>query len=403
MDQNNLQPTEESQVQAATGKIDRLFFIDHLRAALVILVVLHHVALVYGASVEGFYYIEPPFTDPLAFLVLLVFALFNQAWFMGAFFLLAGYFTPGSFDRKGPGSFIKDRLLRLGIPLVIFYFVLNPISRTGWWLMPASLTGITTPLTWSSFWGAYPNLIGMGPLWFVAMLLIFCVGYAAWRGLTRNRISSSMSEFSPPSYLGIGVFILALAVVSYLVRVVIPLGKYVLEFPTLAYLPQYLSFFVLGTIASRKNWFRTVPSSMGVAGFVTAVVAGVLLFPLAFSGQLFTLELTLALDNSMGNGHWQSAVYALWDSTFAVGLCLGLITLFRRFINGQGSFGRFLSRHSYAVYLIHIPIIVFLAYALRGIDLGSLLKFGMAAVIIVPICFAVAYVVRKIPLASRVL
>ena len=56
MDQNSLQPTEKSPVQTATGRTSRLFFIDHLRAALVILVVLHHVALVYGASVEGYYY-----------------------------------------------------------------------------------------------------------------------------------------------------------------------------------------------------------------------------------------------------------------------------------------------------------------------------------------------------------
>ena len=98
MDHNSLQPTEESPVQSATGKTSRLFFIDHLRAALVTLVVLHHVAVVYGGIVPSFYYIEPPFNDPLAGLVLLGFALFNQAWFMGAFFLLAGYFAPGSFD-----------------------------------------------------------------------------------------------------------------------------------------------------------------------------------------------------------------------------------------------------------------------------------------------------------------
>jgi hypothetical protein len=47
--------------------------------------------------------------------------------------------------------------------------------------------------------------------------------------------------------------------------------------------------------------------------------------------------------------------------------------------------------------------VVFLAVALRGIDLEPLLKFGMAAVITVPTCFAIAYMVRKIPLASRIL
>jgi peptidoglycan/LPS O-acetylase OafA/YrhL len=403
MAQIALQTAEKSPLQAVTTKTARLFFVDHLRAALVILVVLHHVALVYGASVQGYYYVEPPFTDPVAFRNLLVFALVNQAWFMGAFFLLAGYFAPGSFDRKGSGSFLKDRLIRLGIPLVVFYFVLGPISFIGWYLMPATLTGITTPLTWQSFWQAYPDFLGLGPMWFVALLLIFSFGYAAWRWLTRNRTTSSTSESSPPTYLGIGVFILALALVSYLFRNIVPIGESVGDFPTLAYLPQYLSFFAVGIVAYRRDWFRTLPGSMGVVGFVTAVLATILLFTLAFSGQIFSLELTEAMGNAMGDGHWQSTAYALWDSIFAVGMCLAAITFFRRFFSGESGFGRFLSQQSYAVYIIHIPIIVFLVYALKEIDLGAIPKFGLAALVVLPTCFVVAYLLRKIPGVSRVI
>ena len=372
---------DATQLQAKSSAIGRLFFVDNLRTALIILVVLHHVALIYGAFAP-FYYVEPPFNSAF-----LIFGLLNQGWFMGALFLLSGYFTPGSFDRKGPGSFLKDRLLRLGIPLIVFYFVLNPVSSIGAWYMPTELTGITTPLTWQ----AYPSLLGIGPMWFVAMLLIFDFGYAAWRMLTRNRTSDSTSKASLPSYLQIGIFILVLAMVSYLVRVIVPIGKYVLDFPTLAYLPQYLSFFMVGAIAYRHNWFRTLPDSMGWAGFVAAVVAGGVLFPLAF-GDYFS-----------GNGHWRSAVYALWDSTFAVGICLAAIVFFRRFLDRQGRFGRFLSQHSYTVYIIHIPILVLLGVAFRGIDLEPLLKFGMAAVIAVPTCFAAAYLVRRIPGVSRIL
>jgi peptidoglycan/LPS O-acetylase OafA/YrhL len=390
---------QASEATAATTKTARQFFLDHWRAGLAILVVLHHVALVYGASVQDFYYIEPPFTAPLAFLVLLVFVLFNQAWFMGAFFLLTGYFTPGSYDRKGAGTFLRSRLVRLGIPILLFYFVLSPLSATGYYLMPAELTGITTPISWQ----VYPYFLGLGPLWFVAMLLIFNFGYAAWRGLTGSRTADPESQSSPPSYLGIGLFVLGLAATSYLVRIVIPIGQSVSEFPTLAYLPQYLSFFIVGIVAARRDWFRTLPSSLGVASVVAALVASVLLFPLAISGQLFSVTITPALDNAMGNGHWQSVVYALWDSIFAVGLCLGAITFFRGRLNGESRFGRFLSQQSYAVYIIHIPIIVYMAYALRGIALDNLLKFGLAAVIIVPICFAAAYLIRKIPFASKIL
>jgi len=140
-----------------------------------------------------------------------------------------------------------------------------------------------------------------------------------------------------------------------------------------------------------------------LTGFVTALVAGIILFPIAFGGHLFSLTFTPAFSNLLGNGHWQSAVYVLWDSTFAVGMCLGVITLFRHFLNGQGRFGRFLSQHSYTVYVIQSPIVVFLALALKEIELEPLLKFGMAAIMAVPTCFAVAYIVRKIPLASRIL
>jgi peptidoglycan/LPS O-acetylase OafA/YrhL len=385
------------------GKSPRQFFIDHWRAFLAILVVLHHISLVYGASLDGYYYVEPPFTSPQAFVWLLIFVLVNQGWFMGAFFLIAGYFTPASFDRKGAGSFIKDKLIRLGIPLLVFYFALSPIAFIGYFLMPPEMTGITTPLTWAVFWKAYPQFIGLGPAWFLAMLLVFNFGYVIWRGLTRNRKVSFQKKSSVPGYLGIGIFVLALAGVSYLWRMVFPLGESFYQFPTLAYLPQYVSFFVVGIVASRRDWFQNLSGSLGVAGFVAAILAGVTLFPLAFSGQIFSLELSAALDDAMGNGYWQSAVYALWDSIFVVGICLGMITFFRRFFNRRNWFGSYLAQQSYAVYIIHIPIVVFITYGIRGIMVDPIIKFGLASLIILPVCFAVAAFVRKIPGVKKVL
>ena len=50
----------------------------------------------------------------------------------------------------------------------------------------------------------------------------------------------------------------------------------------------------------------------------------------------------------------------------------------------------------------HIPVIVSLAVLMQGLRLEQLLKFGLAAVVGVPLCSGVAYLVRKIPLADRV-
>jgi glucans biosynthesis protein C len=333
----------------APGRV-RIFFLDHLRAALTILVVLHHLTVIYGAN-AAFYYVEPPGPqDKLAFFLLLVFVLLNQAYFMGFFFLLSGYFTPGSFDRKGSVSFIKDRLLRLGIPLLVFIFVLSPLSFVGFFQMPPSLRGTAAPFSWQ----LYPMLLGVGPLWFAEMLLFFDGGYLLWRGLTRHWTRPWMWESKLPIYPTIGLFVLLLAGASYLLRIVVPMGK---------------------------------------VGFVAALLATILLFPLALSGKTAFL----------GHGSWQSAVYALWDSIFSVGMCLGLLTVFRRFFNRQFRLSRFFSRQAFTVYIIHIPVIIFLALALRGLHPEQLLKFALAALVGVPLCFALAFLVRTIPFASRIL
>ena len=79
---------------------------------------------------------------------------------MSLLFLIAGYFSPQSLDCKGQRRFVRDRLIRLGLPLVVFYFVLNPIASLGFNLREPSLIPIATPLTWQD----YPKLVGFGPI-----------------------------------------------------------------------------------------------------------------------------------------------------------------------------------------------------------------------------------------------
>ncbi len=80
--------------------------LDALRAALTILVVLHHTALTYGA-VGGWYYREVPLDGRLETKLLIFFCTLNQAYFMGLFFLLAGYFTPGAVARHGAWGYLR--------------------------------------------------------------------------------------------------------------------------------------------------------------------------------------------------------------------------------------------------------------------------------------------------------
>src|SRR5579862_9323365 len=105
----------------------RELYIDRLRSVMTALVILHHTAITYGAP-GGWFYNELRPSGSISSLVLTLFVATNQAYFMGFFFLLAGYFTPASLERKGYGRFLGDRFLRLGLPLAAFIFILNPLT-----------------------------------------------------------------------------------------------------------------------------------------------------------------------------------------------------------------------------------------------------------------------------------
>jgi surface polysaccharide O-acyltransferase-like enzyme len=337
----------------------RLWFVDNLRILLIALVILHHTACIYS-GLPAWYYTEPP-TSGAVGLGLTVFLMVNQAWFMGAFFLLSGYFTPGSFDRKGIRAFLRDRLIRLGIPFVVFYFVLNPILGHG--------------------------AIGSGPLWFALALLVFDVSYALFRVVTPNRPSSSR----PLTYRAVIGFVLALALVTYALRIVLPIGRWVpvIDFPSSDYLPQYVSFFVVGIVAYRRGWLSTTTARKGWFGLGLAIGATLVFLPPAVAGDF------------SGHGTVSSLFYALWDSTFAVGVVLALLTLFRRSFNTPRY--RYLSKHVFTVYVTHALVVTAVGYVLSGLDVPTLAKFVLAAVVALPASFLLAGPIRRLPGVGRVL
>ncbi|MDH3300428.1 MAG: ATP-binding cassette domain-containing protein [Acidimicrobiia bacterium] len=386
--------TAETTLRAPVESGGRLLYLDRLRIWLTMEVVLHHVAMAFGAGGLAFYYVDLP--DAIVSRNLLVFVLVNQAWFMGAFFLVAGYFTPGSLDRKGTAAFLRSRLIRLGIPLVVFTAVLNPIAMTGWFHVDEQLG----PMTWDTF--DYVDTVRMGPTWFLALLLIFSFGYALWRMVVGPRVADPAGG-SFPGLLWILAFVVVLAATEYLLRMVLIIGESWGGFPSLAYLPQYLGMFVVGTIASQRGWLRSLPATTGIVGLVAAAAATVVLFPLAFSGEWFSMELTEALNDAMGDGTWQSAVYAAWDAALVVGLSLGLIVVLRATAHREGALGRFLTDTSYGTYIVHIPIVVYTAVLVGNTDLSHTGRLILTAVIAVPVSFLAAAAVSSIPGADHVL
>lgn len=108
---------------------------------------------------------------------------------MSFFFLISGYFTIGSYDRKGAWHFFKDRLLRLSVHLIFYIIFIDPLMEYAL-ALSKGFTG-----SFQDYLGLYIdnyNDLGSGPLWFAEALLIFAGVYVLWRllvkGTTRETI-----------------------------------------------------------------------------------------------------------------------------------------------------------------------------------------------------------------------
>ncbi|MDO9033727.1 MAG: hypothetical protein Q7U51_00795, partial [Methanoregula sp.] len=105
----------------------------------------------------------------------------------------------------------------------------------------------------------------------------------------------------------------------------------------------------------------------------------------------------------IGGLHWQAVFYAFWEQMAAVMIITGLLWLFSRWFNTQGSVARVMAGDSYTVYIIHPVILTLLAIALAGFALPSLAKFTVVLPLAICLSFLLAHLIRAIPGVKRVL
>ncbi len=362
-------------------KGSKLLYINNLRILLIVMIIMLHIAITYGA--EGNWFYSDPVEDEATTILLTIFNAVVQAFALGFFFMISGYFTPGSYERKGPGKYLKDRFVRLGIPLVVYTLIINPIMI---YILYVRL--LHEPV---SFW----TFFSTGPLWFVEALLIFCIGYHIWRRYVPKKESKVKS---PPNSLDIVRYIALLSFASFFVRILWPIGEGVSNFQ-FGFFPGYIFLFAIGTMAYRNQWFKNFEYSVGKK-WLWRSIFGIPFFPIIgiIGGALEDISPFL------GGLHWQSLAYSIWESFVGTGMIAGLFVVFRKRYNSQSNLTKKLSDNAYSVFIVHAPVIVFMSYSLVGIDIHPLMKLVLVSILGVGLCFFIShFFVRRLPYADRVL
>ncbi|MCC2101069.1 MAG: acyltransferase [Hyphomicrobiales bacterium] len=358
--------------------------IDALRGCVALLVVLHHAAIIYGAQ-GGWYYYETPHSGRLSSLLLTFFCSVNQAWFMGLFFLLAGYFTPPAVARRGRAAFALERLTRLGLPMAGYALLLHPLTVA----LAQSSKGQPFAETFARLWGH--GQFRLGPLWFAFALLLLSALYLAVAGKMRGlRVFPSNRALLAAAILtGAGAFLL---------RLRWPVGVEVASLQ-LGYFASYIVLFALGCMAADARLLEAIPAAQVRLWRRIAWLAAPVL-PIAALAQD---RAGVALGRFEGGGNAAALIYALWEPFIAWGIILGLIFAFqKRFATLQGAWAQ-LARRSFAIYVIHPPILTGVAVAWRSVSAPPLLKFGATGAIACLLCYIAAGLVLRIPGVNRVL
>jgi surface polysaccharide O-acyltransferase-like enzyme len=371
----------------------RLDYIDNLRSTMIVWVVAFHTAITYS-HIGSWYYSDPQRVDEVSSIAFLTLEAHSQAFFMGILFLLAGYFVPGAFDRKGFRRFMADRFVRLGLPSLLYIFVIQPFLMH--YLLQAGKDSMAD--YYRAYLASGDWLSGGGPMWFAIALLIFCLVYGLFRIIMPAKGKAAI--LPAPGLAGLMSTGLVIAVFAFLIRTMEPMGKGFLYFQP-AFFTQYIVLFAFGIVAYRNNWFVSLPNRLGYGLLIGAAV----LSPIAWSLLLVLGDgLQHGIAAYVGGWQRQSAGYALWESLFCTAMCGGLLVLYREHFNGRGRFSKLMSDNSFGIYFIHPPIVVVVSQRLGWLPLPPLAKWLVVAPLAFLATLAVVHLVlRRTPLLRRII
>jgi glucans biosynthesis protein C len=344
-------------------KTERIFALDMLRAIMMLLGIVLHSAVTY-ASTPMPWPIKSP-DNHLAFDALVDFI---HLFRMPIFFVISGFFAAFLLFERGHGEMIKNRVTRLICPFVVGIFFLFPL---------ATLAGIysnnsfeETPLNLAAFYTQFINYflttgVNTIHLWFLYYLAMFSLMmWALYAAFGKNPhiylfLTKIIGKFSSSFRSKRIIFLLSTLTFLCLIGMESITVKTSSSFlPDLFTFLTYAIFFCFGWVVYGSNedlqiFKRNAASFIGIALILLAVKWRLfLLFPILPAYMILPLMAGQAL--------------CIWLLVF------GITGLFLKYFNTPSAWGRYISDASYWIYLVHLPLALFIPGMIHPLQIGSI-------------------------------
>ncbi|AKJ29613.1 acyltransferase family protein [Caldimonas brevitalea] len=363
-----------SRVDAGSATQGRLYWLDGARAALMLLGIPFHAAMVY--SIQG-WELSSPDKSPL----LTALAQASGSFRMPAFFLVAGFFAAMLLGKRPRLEFVRARLFRLGVPLITCLLVLSPL-QVGLLEIASTASGGT----WAhSFFNAEGRVradagrVWVAQLWFLIDLMLYTLVLAA---VATPRVMAGLAALARRglrlTWLGLaallglhGAYSFALGAFDNLTGLHLPgplwaaISTQKLLFNLPFFLAGALCCLERGLLASLVTWRR------GTVALAALVLLACALWPPHGAAWQKALRLLL-----LPAGAWAGAHLVL-------GACA-------RWLDRPSALVRQLVDSSYSIYLFHIIPIFGAGLAFCWVGLPAWVEF----IAIVTISLTVAWSVH---------
>ncbi|WP_456769863.1 acyltransferase family protein [Bradyrhizobium sp. USDA 3650] len=384
-----------AEAHAAPKARARNLSLDRARTFLTLVVLLHHAVIPYTYFGH---------TDPASWAGFDVVVLATDSFFMAMFFFLSGLFTWPGIARKAPSVFLRDRLLRLGLPFAIAAFTVIPLAYY------AIALRHDPGLSFTAFWwktitvGPWPS----GPIWFVWVLLAFDLTASLLYRVSAHLVDPgnrvSLRGFDQPT--AFWLLLVVVTTIAYVPALLyfggskwFELGPFSVQASRIL---LYFAYFFIGVSVGAANFDRGILSAGGQLPKQRWLWVIATLIPYCLMWVMIYIKREV-LGNPDPQPHWYQAIYGTFFVLFSGSILLAILAFFLHQKSPGPNLLDRMQADAYGIFLVHYPIALWIQYALFDYSWPAIVKATIGFVLTVMLSWGLTAGLRKIPGASHVL
>lgn len=286
--------------------------------------------------------------------IILIFSLLLGIWIMPLFFVLSGISTSYSLRKRNAKSYLLERLIRLGIPLLFGILILSPPQVYIERLDHSQFFGSFLAFIPHYFNGFYLEIGGNGNFAFVGLHLWYLLALLIFSSIT----IPFLLKFQPIMNVSLLLFI-CIPIVITLVSIysnTVNLGGWDLLVYLVLFLVGYYLFSSHSLLHLIKQKFRSL-----------LIIAVISLFT-------YTYWFLLGVPEKFNTSYF-IFVFLSVISSWNLILCFYYLTF--KYLSFTNTTLKYCSEASMPFYVLHQPIIVFIGFLIKDLQIPIAIKFPL--------------------------